>query len=307
LKKSVKQISHWQQEADRDAVAPLLQTHPGVGPITALALLSQPGVARCGDGDWHSSGLTACCKITASSVRHGKQVLNMPIALESRHCGSVYIVRCAGRIATGPGLVLLEDALKRGLREFPRLVLNVSAVDYVDSSGMGLIVRFLWHARTRGGDLRLAGPNAFVTKLLEMTKLSAVFHIYDDEESAIVSFLKEGTAMPAESANTGPRVLFLDPSPDTCAFVRAVLTRHGYRVLSTGLMGDAKILLTASTVDVIVLGPDSGMLSSSATLKVLQELAPSAKMVVLEKEFKSRAADEAGATLLDRMQPSPTT
>jgi anti-anti-sigma factor len=230
----------------------------------------------------------------------------MSLALESRHCGSVYVVRCAGRIIAGQESALLEEALKRGLREFTRLVLNVGDVDYLDSSGMGLIVRFLWHARTRGGDLRLAGPTPFVVKLLEITKLSAVFNIYPDEETAIISSLKEGAATSAESANTGPRVLFLDPSPDTCAFVRAVLTRHGYRVLSTGLMGDAKILLTASNVDVIVLGPDCGALSSPTTVKVLQQLAPKAKTVVLESEFKSRAADEAGTALLERVQLSTT-
>ena len=133
-----------------------------------------------------------------------------------------------------------------------------------------------------------------------------MFRIYPDEEAAIVSFLKEGVSTPAESANTGPRVLFLDPTPDTCAFVRALLTRHGYRVLSTGLMGDAKILLTASSVDIIVLGPDCGALASPATVNVLQQLAPSAKTVVLEKEFKSRAADEAGIALLERIQLSTT-
>jgi anti-sigma B factor antagonist len=231
----------------------------------------------------------------------------MSLALESRHCGSVYVVRCAGRIVAGQESALLEEALKRGLREFNRLVLNVGEVNYVDSSGMGLMVRFLWHARTRGGDLRLSGPTPFVTKLLEITKLSAVFRIYADEEAAIVSFLKEGASTPADSTNTGPRVLFLDPSPDTCAFVRAVLSRHGFRVLSTGLMGDAKILLNASSVDVIVLGPDSGALSASTTLEVLQRLAPSAKTIVLEREFKSRAADEAGTNLLERIRLSTTT
>jgi anti-sigma B factor antagonist len=231
----------------------------------------------------------------------------MSLALESRHCGSVYVIRCAGRVIAGQESVLLEEALKRGLSEFNLLVLNVGDVNYVDSSGMGLMVRFLWHARTRGGDLRLSGPTPFVTKLLEITKLSAVFRIYADEEAAIVSFLKEGASTPADSTNTGPRVLFLDPSPDTCAFARAVLSRHGFRVLSTGLMGDAKILLTASNVDVIVLGPDCGALSSPTTVKVLQQLAPAAKTVVLEREFKSRAADEAGIALVERIQLSTTT
>ena len=230
----------------------------------------------------------------------------MSLALESRLCGSVYVVRCAGRIVTGEESTILEEGLKRGLLESTRLVLQVVQVNRVDSSGMGLMVRFLWHTRTRGGDLRLAGPSPFVTQLLELTKLSAVFRIYPDEEAAILSFLKEGVSAPAESANAGPRVLFLDPSPDTCAFVRALLAHHGYRVVSTPLMGDAKILLTASSVDIIVLGPDCGALSAPATLKVLQQLAPAAKTVVLEREFKSSAADEAGIALLERLQLATT-
>ena len=230
----------------------------------------------------------------------------MSLSVESRHCGSVYIVRCTGRIVSGEASAVLDQALQRGLREFTCVVLHVAGVDRVDSAGMGLMVRFMWHARNRNGDLRLAAPSPFITSLLQMTKLSSVFSIYPDEEAAIISFLKEGVHAPAEAVNTGPRVLFLDPSPDTCAFVRALLTRHGYRVLSTGLMGDAKILLSASTVDVIVLGPDSGPMAAPAPLKVLQQLAPKAKTVVLEREFKSRAADEASIALLERIQTGAT-
>ena len=227
----------------------------------------------------------------------------MSLALESRHCGSVYVVRCAGRIVSGEASKVLDDALQRGLREFNRIVLNIAEVNRIDSAGMGLLVRFLWHLRNRRGDLRLAEPALFVTELLAMTKLNTVFHTYSSEEAAIVSFLKEGVHAPSESDNTGPRVLFLDPSPDTCAFVRALLARHGYRVLSTGLMGDAKILLSASSVDVIILGPDSGPMSAAATLEVFRKLAPAAKTVVLEREFKSRSADEAGMALLESIQP----
>ena len=230
----------------------------------------------------------------------------MSLAIESRHVGSVYVVRCAGRIVSGAESKILDETLQRGLREFTKIVLNVSAVDRVDSAGMGLLVRFLWHLRNRRGDFRLAEPSAFVTSLLAMTKLSAVFRIYPDEESAIVSFLKEGPGATAEAENTGPRVLFLDPSPDTCAFVRAVLSRHGYRVVSTGLMGDAKILLSASTVDVIVVGPDSSNMATQPNIEIFQKLAPKAKAVVLERDFKSRSADEAGAALLERIQAGPT-
>lgn len=231
----------------------------------------------------------------------------MSLAVESRHCGSVYVVRCAGRIVYGEESSVLAEALQRGLREFTRVVLEVEKVSRVDSAGMGMMVRFLWHARNRNGDVRLAAPQPFLSSLLAVTKLSSVFLIYPDEEAAIVSFLREGVMTAPESANAGPRVLFLDPSPDTCAFVRAVLGRHGYRVLSTGLMGDAKILLSASTVDIIVLGPDCGALAAPATVEVLRRLAPSAKTIVLEREFKSRAADEAGIALLERIQLGATT
>ena len=226
----------------------------------------------------------------------------MSLSLESRHCGSVYIISCRGRIVSGEESAVLEAALERGMCEFTRVVLDVSRVDRIDSAGMGLLVRFLWRARNRKGDVRLATPTESITHLLKVTKLDSVFQIYPNEEAAIVSHLKDGVMTPSEAAATGPRVLFLDPSPDTCAFVRTLLVRNGYRVLSTGLMGDAKILLNASTVDIIVLGPESGALAAPATLDVLQKLAPSAKTVVLEREFKSRAADEAGIALLERIQ-----
>ena len=227
----------------------------------------------------------------------------MSLAVESRHIGTVYVVKCAGRIASGEESKMLDEALQRGLREFNRVVLNLAEVKYIDSAGMGLLVRFLWHLRNRHGDLRLAESAPFVTSLLAMTKLSTVFQSYSTEEAAIVSFLQESVQATTEAQNSGPRVLFLDPTADTCAFVRAVLGRHGYRVLSTGLMGDAKILLSASSVDVIVLGPDCGSaMLTPATLEVLRKLAPTAKTIVLEREFKSRAADEAGMALLERIQ-----
>jgi anti-sigma B factor antagonist len=226
----------------------------------------------------------------------------MSLSLDSRYVGSVYVVRCAGRIVYGEESKLLDEALQRGLREFTRLVLNVGDVNRIDSAGMGLLVRYLWHTRNRKGDLRLASPSPVVTSLLQVTKLATVFNVYPDEESAIVSFLREGVHAPSQAENTGPRILFLDPSPDTCAFVRTLLSHHGYRVLSTGLVGDAKILLSASTVDVIVLGPDTGAMASPATLEVLHKIAPAAKAVVLEREFKSRSAEQAGIDLLDSIR-----
>ena len=85
----------------------------------------------------------------------------MSLSVDSRHCGTVYVVRCAGRIVTGEEIAVLEGSINRGLREFNYLVLHAGDVTRVDSTGMGLLVRFLTRIKNNGGDLRLAAPQPF--------------------------------------------------------------------------------------------------------------------------------------------------
>jgi DNA-binding response OmpR family regulator len=97
-------------------------------------------------------------------------------------------------------------------------------------------------------------------------------------------------------------VLFVDRSPDLCAFVRTLLQHHGYQVLSTCRMHDAKTLLSTSKVDYIVLGPDSSALAVDSVVPSLRSLAPKASTVLLQKDFKHRDAEQAGLELLRLMQ-----
>ncbi len=167
----------------------------------------------------------------------------MSLSLESRHCGRVFVIKCAGRIVTGEEITILEACISRGLLESRRIVLHLGEVTRVDSTGMGLLVRFLSHTRNRGGDLRLAAPPLFLDNLLRLTKLTTIFRIYDSEDEAIVSFLKESAVSYPAGTHAGPLVLFVDQSPDLCAFVRTLLQHHGYEVLSTCRLHDAKTLL----------------------------------------------------------------
>ncbi len=226
----------------------------------------------------------------------------MSLSVEARHCGAVYVVRCSGRIVAGEEVAVLETAVQRGLREFVRIVLHVGEVTRVDSTGMGLLVRFLSHTRNRGGDFRLAAPPPFLTNLLQLTKLAGIFRIYDSEEEAIVSFLKEPRAADPGDASVGPMVLFVDQSPDLCAFVRALLRHHGYEVLSTCRVHDARMLLTATKFDYIILGPDNSRLTSDNVVASLKSLAPGAATVLLPAEFKHEDPERAGLDLLRMMQ-----
>jgi anti-anti-sigma factor len=228
----------------------------------------------------------------------------MSLSVDSRHCGTVYVVRCAGRIVTGEEIAVLEGSINRGLREFNYLVLHAGDVTRVDSTGMGLLVRFLSHTRNRGGDLRLAAAPPFLENLLQITKLSTIFHMYGSEEDAIVSFFKETGTPKKDGAGAGPKVLFVDQSADLCAFVRGLLNNHGYEVLSTCRVHDAKMLLSAAKVEYIVLGPDCSQLPSDIVIASLKPLAPLAQTVQLQSDFKYEDAERAGRELLQSIRAS---
>lgn len=229
----------------------------------------------------------------------------MSLSLDSRHCGRVFVIKCAGRIVTGKEITTLEACINHGLLESSRIVVQAGEVTRVDSTGMGLLVRFLSHSRNRGGDLRLAAPPPFLTNLLQLTKLATIFRIYDSEEEAIVSFLKEPALSQPVGVKAGPVVLFVDQSPDLCAFVRTLLQHHGYEVLSTCRMHDAKTLLSAAKVDYIVLGPDSSSRPADSAAASLKSLAPKASTVLLQGDFKHGDAEQAGLELLRLMQHRP--
>jgi anti-sigma B factor antagonist len=228
----------------------------------------------------------------------------MPLSLDCRHCGQVYVIRCSGAIVTGEEASVLEAAIQRSLREFLRFVLDVGNVSRVDSTGLGLLVRFLSHTRNRGGDLRLAAPQPFMVNLLRLTKLSTIFRVYPSEEEAIVSFLKEPRSERPEAADVspGPLVLFVDQSPDLCAFVRSLLLHHGYQVLSACLVSDARTLLSATNIDYVILGPNSSQRPSDSVAASLKSLAPQARTLQLESGFKLADPEQAGNQLLEMMR-----
>jgi len=227
----------------------------------------------------------------------------MSLSLDCRACGKVYVIKCVGRIVTGDEATTLQAALNRAVMEFRHIVLDVSETTRLDSNGIGLLVRFLSHTRNRGGDLRLAAPQPFLRTLLEVTKLSSIFRVYDSDEEAIVSFLKEPQELHPRTKGAGPLVLFVDRSPDLCAFVRTLLDHQGYVVVSTCRMRDARILLNASEVEYIVLGPDCAELASDNVVDSLKLLAPHAVTVQLERGFEKGDPESASQELLRRIQP----
>ena len=106
----------------------------------------------------------------------------------TRQIGDVVVVDISGRITLGEGNVILRDLVReladKGNR---KIVLNLSEVNYVDSSGIGELVKTHTTMRNQGGELRLVNLNKRINDLLQMTRLASVFEIELDEASAIRS------------------------------------------------------------------------------------------------------------------------
>ena len=106
--------------------------------------------------------------------------------IAARHLDKTTIFDISGDIdlATSPEL---RKALLRELRELktPRVVLNLGAVRYIDSSGVASLVEGLKASRDVGSRLILFGLNRTVREVLQLSKLVRIFEIYENEEQAV--------------------------------------------------------------------------------------------------------------------------
>ncbi|MGC2171522.1 MAG: STAS domain-containing protein [Candidatus Sulfotelmatobacter sp.] len=121
-----------------------------------------------------------------------------PIKMQTatRTVGAVTVLDISGRITLGEGNVILREIV-RDLAEKGQkaIVLNLGEVQYIDSSGVGELVKAHTTIRNQGGGLKLTNLNKRVHDLLHMTRLSTVFDIHKDEASAIESFGGESQAV----------------------------------------------------------------------------------------------------------------
>jgi anti-sigma B factor antagonist len=109
----------------------------------------------------------------------------------TRHVGDIAVLDISGRITLGEGNVMLREIVREVTdKGNNKIVLNLGEVQYIDSSGIGELVKTHTTVRNQGGQLKLVNLNKRVSDLLQMTKLSAVFDVERDEASAIKSLGK---------------------------------------------------------------------------------------------------------------------
>src|SRR5580700_11695327 len=222
----------------------------------------------------------------------------MQLRLESRPVGEVLIIQWHGRIVAGNEVYALHAYVGDCFVKYGDVVLQLDQVEFVDSSGLGALVRLMQGARSKGGDLKLSGVTPKVRKTMEMTNLIKQFETYDSVEEAITAAYLGSRYSRGKTGDARPRMLCVSESTDVGTFMREVLCSAGYNALTTLSINDARILLKATKAKLVVISSRMQTMHGKPTSKVLEEIDPAVSVVILDENFASQDPGEAAEKLL---------
>jgi len=111
------------------------------------------------------------------------------VDIELRSLGQVKLIKLRGRLNLGDAVDRLRETLDDLMGNGDtRILLELSEVPWIDSSGIGLLVKILTTAKQRGGSMKLLNPSKFTVQTLKMIALLDLFEIYEDQQLAVASF-----------------------------------------------------------------------------------------------------------------------
>lgn len=215
----------------------------------------------------------------------------------------VVVIRCKGRIILGEEASDLQAELDTQTELWQKVVLNLAETEYLDSFGLGTLVRAHSALRARGGELKLCAPHASVVRVLQMTKLLAVFAPYQSEKDAIEAFSGGRRSDRTPVVPSAAKILCVDTSPDLLAYVSSLLKRAGYEVFTSRYLGEAITLLSAIKPSVVICGAGLAELATGAeALEKFRQSGLGIQVLHLPSDFSATDAGDAGVDLLNRLQ-----
>lgn len=106
-----------------------------------------------------------------------------------RKRSQVQVVQLRGQLRMGAGVDTLRQAMEESVGSGDtRIVINLSEVPMIDSSGIGLLVRLLASTKELGGSVKLLQPSKFAVQTLRLVGVLNLFEVYDAEDAAVESF-----------------------------------------------------------------------------------------------------------------------
>jgi len=223
----------------------------------------------------------------------------MQLRLESRPVGEVYVIQCRGRIVAGNEVFTLHSQVGDAIEKYGDVVLVLDTVEFIDSSGLGALMRLMQAARAKGGDVKLSCIPPKIRKVLELTHLLPQFEVYDSIEEAITAAYLGSKYSRGKAGDARPKMLCVYASTDVCAFMREILCTAGFNALTTTSVDDAQILLKATKAKLVVVSSRIQAIRGKPFRQALQEIVPDVKFVTLEDNFGSQDPGEAAEKLLN--------
>ena len=118
------------------------------------------------------------------------------LSLQLRHVNDVLIVSLSGkRVTPGPNDELFSELHHYIEKDrFYKIVFGLDAIEYLDSNGLGQMLRFMAKQKDAGRAIKIGGVNHHLIQLFKTIKLSSVVDIYDNEDAALASFADQASA-----------------------------------------------------------------------------------------------------------------
>ncbi len=224
----------------------------------------------------------------------------MALSFASRRVDTITVVTCAGRIVEGE-TAALQRYLDGELRLDPRLVLHVGGVEFIDSSGLGFLARYVMRTRNSGGGVKLCAVPPHVTEVLRVTRLGTIFDCHASEAEAIAAFFRPGPSSDA-SSRLNTDILCVETSADVLVYVGEMLRQAGYAVTTAANLPDALTLLKVTRPKAVVMGNALQAAGGTQTAESFNALAAATPTVVLPAGFSRQEAGAAGDWLLSQIR-----
>ncbi|HEY1676940.1 MAG TPA: STAS domain-containing protein [Candidatus Sulfotelmatobacter sp.] len=222
----------------------------------------------------------------------------MQLRLESRPVGEVFVVQCHGKIIAGNEVFTLHSQVGDAIEKYGDVVLLMNHVEFLDSSGLGALMRLVQAARGKGGDLKLCGLTPRIRKVLELTHLLQQFETYDSIEEAITAAYLGSKYSRGKAGDARPRLVCVYASLDVCTFLREILCDAGYNALTTTSVEDAPILLKATKARLVLISSRIQSLRGKPVQPALQEIIPNVEILTLDENFATQDPGEAAEKLI---------
>jgi anti-sigma B factor antagonist len=211
----------------------------------------------------------------------------MKLTVQSQVMDGVLVIRCKGRLSYGEEIEALEAEVHKHTKIagtdiliVKQVVIQLAETDYVDSSGLGALIRLLGVLRAAGGGLKLCQLSPTVSKVIKLTNLEILFHPYTTEAHAIAAFSSGHKTSGDSLGSPKTRIVCVDPSSNLLASLYALLTRSGYEVFTTPRPGDAATLVRAVAPALLICGP--GIMDVPRGPAMVQQFRQNGRLQILQ-------------------------